>query len=29
MPADAEDTTGARANNLTTTMSEIDRLIQM
>jgi hypothetical protein len=27
MPADAEDTTGAEANNLATTMSEIDRLI--
>jgi hypothetical protein len=27
MPVDAEDTTGAKADNLTTTMSEIDRLI--
>jgi hypothetical protein len=27
MPVDVEDTTGAEADELTTTMSEIDRLI--
>jgi hypothetical protein len=29
MPVDVEDTTGAEANNLATTMSKIDSLISM